>query len=315
MITWFFPNRPDSWQQGSDKLTRNHYATRFATPGSSPLRLRRDAALRSDTERFHDALFSSTLPPYVLTPSPQTSCPFAATPAFWLEDGRFFGWEGCFDDKGCCPGSCTHVWSYAYTVAFLFPLPRARDAAHRIRGRDGRRRLHELRTFQTFGQEFVWQWGNRNLKRPWTVRWGAPARLPGVAAQRRQGWLSAIWPGIRSAIVYASNHWDTDGDGILDGRQHNTYDIDFYGPNPLSSIHFLAGLRAVEELAQVMVSLKWLSAAGKAFEATSGRLDQLSGTGSITCSSSTTSTLTGTNTARAAFQTNCSASFMRAFSG
>jgi hypothetical protein len=53
-----------------------------------------------------------------------------------------------------------------------------------------------------------------------------------------KGWLSAIWPGIRSAIVYASNHWDTDGDGILDGRQHNTYDIDFYGPNPLSSITF-----------------------------------------------------------------------------
>ena len=25
---------------------------------------------------------------------------------FVLEDGRFYGWEGCFDTEGCCPGSC-----------------------------------------------------------------------------------------------------------------------------------------------------------------------------------------------------------------
>ena len=37
---------------------------------------------------------------------------------------------------------------------------------------------------------------------------------------------------------------------MLDGRQHNTYDIEFYGPNPLCTIYYLAALRAVEELAQ-----------------------------------------------------------------
>jgi non-lysosomal glucosylceramidase len=39
---------------------------------------------------------------------------------------------------------------------------------------------------------------------------------------------------------------------VLDGKQHNTYDIEFYGPNPLSSVYYLAALRAVEKMAQIM---------------------------------------------------------------
>jgi len=35
----------------------------------------------------------------------------------------------------------------------------------------------------------------------------------------------------------------------LDGVQHNTYDVEFYGPNPLCGIYYLAALRAAEEIA------------------------------------------------------------------
>ena len=37
-----------------------------------------------------------------------------------------------------------------------------------------------------------------------------------------------------------------------DGRQHNTYDIEFYGANPLSTLYYLAGMKAGVALAQVM---------------------------------------------------------------
>ena len=40
---------------------------------------------------------------------------------FRLSDGTLMGWEGCFDDEGCCEGNCTHVWNYAHTVAFQSP--------------------------------------------------------------------------------------------------------------------------------------------------------------------------------------------------
>lgn len=277
MITWFFPNRPDSWQQGSDRLTRNHYATRFGDAWEvARYAFDEMPRLRSATECFHDALFSSTLPPYVLDAVSANIVPVRSNTCFWLEDGRFFGWEGCFDDNGCCPGSCTHVWSYAYTVAFLFPsLEREmRRIEFAVETEDDG--FMNFRTFQTFGEEFVWQWGEQKPEAAVDGQMGSVLR-----AYREwqlsgdKGWLSAIWPGIRSAIIYASNNWDTDGDGILDGRQHNTYDIDFYGPNPLSSIYFLAGLRAVEELAQVMDEPEMAQRCRKTFEATSGRLNQL----------------------------------------
>jgi hypothetical protein len=37
---------------------------------------------------------------------------------------------------------------------------------------------------------------------------------------------------------------------VLEGVQHNTYDVEFYGPNPLCGIYYLGALRAGEELAR-----------------------------------------------------------------
>src|SRR5690606_30577006 len=66
-----------------------------------------------------------------------------------------------------------------------------------------------------------------------------------------------------------------DNDGLLDGRQHNTYDIEFYGPNPLCGIHYLAGLRAVEELAKVMGEPELAARCRAEFERGSARLDEV----------------------------------------
>ena len=37
-------------------------------------------------------------------------------------DGKLWAWEGCFDNGGCCAGSCTHVWNYAQALPHLFPI-------------------------------------------------------------------------------------------------------------------------------------------------------------------------------------------------
>ncbi|MBV9158805.1 MAG: hypothetical protein JO097_21275, partial [Acidobacteriaceae bacterium] len=46
--------------------------------------------------------------------------------------------------------------------------------------------------------------------------------------------------------------WDANRDGVLEGVQHNTYDVEFYGPNPQCGIYYLAALRASEEMARVL---------------------------------------------------------------
>ncbi len=38
----------------------------------------------------------------------------------------------------------------------------------------------------------------------------------------------------------------------MEGVQHNTYDVEFYGPNPLCGIYYLGGLRAAEEIAKIV---------------------------------------------------------------
>src|SRR5690606_22273370 len=108
----------------SDTISRirNHYATRFSDAWDVADYLNRELPrLDAGTREFHQALFGSTLPPTVIDAVSANIVPLRSTTCFWLEDGRFYGWEGCFDDKGCCYGTCTHVWSYAYTLAYLFP--------------------------------------------------------------------------------------------------------------------------------------------------------------------------------------------------
>src|SRR5262249_8369713 len=90
-----------------------------------------------------------------------------------------------------------------------------------------------------------------------------------------KAWLDSIWDGVKRSMEFASNHWDTDHDFVLDGRQHNTYDIEFYGPNPLSGIYYLAALRAAEELAKVMGENALAQQYHDGFERGSQKLDVL----------------------------------------
>jgi uncharacterized protein (DUF608 family) len=285
ILAWYFPNRLDSWKYPEElkpdaarpSLIRNHYATRFSDAWQVAGYVNQHLpGLESVTRNFHDALFGSTLPPAVLDAVSANIVPLRSNTCFWLEDGRFFGWEGCHDQAGCCTGSCTHVWSYAYTVAFLFPsLEREmRRIEFVVETEDDG--YMAFRTLKTSGEKFIWQWGDQKPEAAVDGQMGSILR-----AYREwqlsgdKSWLQMIWPGLKRAIAYAGNHWDTDGDNVLDGRQHNTYDIEFYGPNPLSNIYYLAALRAVEELARTLGEPELAETMRRTFRHSSERMEQL----------------------------------------
>lgn len=277
VLTWYFPNRVNSWKGSTEKIARNHYATRFGDAWEVARYVMAEFdRLDSGTRQFHDALFSSTLPPYVLDAVSANIVPVRSNTCFWLEDGRFYGWEGCFDDAGCCAGSCTHVWSYAQTAAFLFPsLEREmRNIEFLIETEDDG--YMAFRNFRAFNETFLWSWGNQKPEAAVDGQMGSilrayrEYRLCGDKA-----WLATIWPGIKRAIDFASAHWDTDKDHVLDSRQHNTYDIEFYGPNPLCAIYYLAALRAVEEMANILEEPELGKRCRAAFEQGSQNLDAM----------------------------------------
>jgi non-lysosomal glucosylceramidase len=276
-ITWSFPNRPHSWGKPTEKTIRNHYATRFENSWATAQYLVKELPrLTEESRRFQQSLFDSTLPASVVD-ALAGNIPVVRSPTcFWLEDGRFMAYEGCFDDGGSCDGNCTHVWSYAYTVAYLFPsLEREMRRIEFVveTEEDG---YMTFRTYKTFGDEFVWSWGDQKPEAAVDGQMGSILRVyrEWLLSGNKQ-WLETVWPGVKRAIDYAGKHWDTDNDGLLDGRQHNTYDIEFYGPNPLCGIHYLAGLRAVEELAKVMGEPELAARCRAEFERGSPRLDEV----------------------------------------
>ena len=67
-------------------------------------------------------------------------------------------------------------------------------------------------------------------------------------------WLRGLWPSVKKALEFAwvPGGWDADRDGVMEGVQHNTYDVEFYGPNGMCGIYYLGALRAGEEMARAV---------------------------------------------------------------
>lgn len=264
-LTWYFPNRRRSWGGANARddapLVRNFYATRHTDSWDVARYLVTGRErLESGTRAFHAAMYEGTLPGAVVDAVTSNIVPARSTTCFWLDDGSFYGYEGTFDRAGSCAGTCTHVWSYAYTVASLFPELERRMRAIELSAEISPDGYVPFRTLGSFGEERVWLDYEAGRRHPGSR---PPAAIDGqlgsvLRAYREwlmsgdREWLATIWPGVRSALSYVMDGWDADRDGVLDGPQHTTYDIDLIGPNPLCTTYYLAAVRAATKLALAM---------------------------------------------------------------
>jgi len=261
-LSWYFPTFVKYWGTAPcdcgtcERPTwRNYYAVLFEEcPNSSPgawqvaeYVARNADRLYAQTRLFHDTLFASTLPAYVLDAASSQISTLKTTTCLRLQDGTFYGFEGCHSTAGCCEGSCTHVWNYAQALAFLFPgLERSmRSADYRYTlEADGRMGFRIQLPLGSPPQQFHaaadgQMGGLLKVYRDW--------RLSGDTA-----WLRSIWPQMKKALAYAWVAWDPDRDGVMEGVQHNTYDIEFWGPNTMMGSLYLGALRAAEEMARFL---------------------------------------------------------------
>jgi non-lysosomal glucosylceramidase len=249
ILAWYFPTRTrccDGWQEKKDGLiVRNYYATLFDSAWHAGLyTILNIKRLEKHTRDFHGALFGSTLPSFVLDAVSSNITTLRSNTCFRLENGAFAGWEGCNDYSGSCFGTCTHVWNYAQTVAFLFPeLERSARETELLLETDDEG-LMSYRTNQVFGQPKFQHAPAADGQMGVIVRLYREWKLSGDPV-----FLQKVWPKAAKALDFAFTYWDTDGDLLFDGTQHNTYDIDFHGPNPLSGSMFLAALKAGSEMA------------------------------------------------------------------
>ncbi len=254
LLAWRFPNRR-TWTparegepNGDADCIGNYYATQYADAWDAAEKTAgRLAALEKRTVEFVRAFCESDLPREVKEAALFNLSTLRTQTCFRTADGRFYGWEGCHDSAGCCPGSCTHVWNYEQATAFLFgSLARGMREVEFLHATDERGHMCfrvglPLERSRRFGLAAAdGQMGCLlKLYREW--------RLCGDDA-----WLRQLWPAARRALEFCwiPGGWDADQDGVMEGCQHNTMDVEYYGPNPQMTGWYLAALRAAEEMAR-----------------------------------------------------------------
>jgi uncharacterized protein (DUF608 family) len=193
--------------------------------------------LRGDTHRFRDTYFDTTLPYWLAARIAMPVANLATETCQWWENGRFWCWEGVC----CCQGTCTHVWNYEHACARLFPelarssrLMQDLDPAAGFDEATGLVGFRSNRAYAADGQcGTVLKVYREHL----------------MSADR--GFLEKAWPRTRKAMEYAIGR-DKDGDGLIEDSQHNTFDINFVGPNTFVGSLYLGALRAAEEMARTM---------------------------------------------------------------
>lgn len=253
LLAWHFPNRTPrrcGWtapKGDEETLIGNWYSQRFSDAwAAAEYAAEHLAALEKKTRTFAAALRESTIPGAIKDAASANLSTLVTQVCFRTADGEFHGFEGANDHGGCCHGSCAHVWNYETVTPHLFPsFARSLRATSFGYDLDAAGALHFRENLPH--KQPLWGFAAADGQMGQILHAYLDWKLSGDTE-----WLRSLWPGIKRAIEFAwtPGGWDADRDGVMEGVQHNTYDVEFYGPNPLCGIYYLGGLRAAEEMAR-----------------------------------------------------------------
>lgn len=258
LLTWHFPLRnlqEEGWwspTQGQDPLQTNWYATQFQDAMDVARKvLPRLEELRAKTISFVKSVVQHPAPHALREAALFNLTPLRTHTCFRLADGTFLGWEGCAGQGGCCIGSCTHVWNYEVATLSLFPdLHRSMLESHLKYGvaQDGGERFRlSLPLINP-----TWYGAAADGQMGLIVR--IYSQYLQDKEQDGEEWLRKVYPTVKRMLAFAwlPGGWDADKDGVMEGAQHNTYDVEFFGPNPLCNGWYLAALEATAHMADVV---------------------------------------------------------------
>ena len=252
MMCWYTPRSnirvgPDGGGCCSDKSScceeTNYapwYAAKFASLDDDVAYWRTDYdRLHQASARFSDCFYDSTLPDELIEAVAANLTILKSPTCLRQSDGRFWAWEGCCDTTGCCAGTCTHVWNYAQAVPHLFP------ALERSLRETEFGDSQDERGHQTFRASLPIRPTDHDFHA------ASDGQLGGIMKAYREwrvggdtDWIKQLWPAIKQSLGYCIETWDPDHKGVLEEPHHNTYDIEFWGPDGMCSSFYLGALKA-----------------------------------------------------------------------
>ncbi|MBP7934905.1 MAG: hypothetical protein KA354_09700 [Phycisphaerae bacterium] len=241
-------NTPEE-EKSAAKLTYSPwYSGRFANV-EAVARYWRESydSLRQRSAQFSECFYDSTLPPEVIEAIAANLTILKSPTVLRQTDGRLWAWEGCGDNKGCCHGSCTHVWNYAQALPHLFP------AIERML----RETEFNVTQADTGHQTFRVSLPIRQPEHDFHA--ASDGQLGGIMKVYREwrvggdtDWLRKLWPKVKSSLDYCIATWDPGHKGILEEPHHNTYDIEFWGPDGMCTSFYLGALAAAIKMGKAL---------------------------------------------------------------
>ena len=280
-ITWNFPNMT-AW--GDDrKIVGNWYSQNYKDAWDAAQKIvPRLGALEKESLAFVRRVMAVDAPAEIKEAALSNLAVLKSPTVFRVPTGHLLGWEGVNDHSGSCWGSCTHVWNYENAVACLFP-----DLARSMRD-----------------VEFNYAMNPENGAMEFRVHLPLGTKPGnGVAADGQMGcimkvyrdwkicgddkWLAALWPKVKKALAFAwipaeqwtwnakwrEGGWDVGKSGLMDGEQHNTMDVNYYGPNSQMGFWYLGALRAAEEMAKAVKDDAFAKECREIYEKGTRRID------------------------------------------
>jgi uncharacterized protein (DUF608 family) len=286
LITWHFPNRynwlprtkEDCCGEGKTCMEPadwigNYYCRQFPDAWAVAEKVAADLPrLEAETVQFVAAFCQAPLPAEVKDAALANLSTLRTQTCFRAPDGHLFGWEGCGDKHGCCLGSCTHVWNYENTVAFLFGglAMSMRDIEFAYATRDnGHMSFRVTLPLKDRAQEIFHAAADGQMG--CLIKMYRDWQLSGDTAM-----LQRLWPFVKKALSFCwvEGGWDGDRDGVMEGCQHNTMDVEYYGPNGQMGIWYLGALRAGEEMAKGVGDAEFAATCRDLFERGSKWIDE-----------------------------------------
>lgn len=264
LLTWHFPNR-QIWSPKSGageancvngdcsndpNRAGNYYTTQYLDAWDVAMRTAPVLhALEKETISFVNAFCSSDLPPVVKEAALYNLSTLRTQTTFRAADGRMYGWEGCGDKSGCCHGTCTHVWNYEQATAFLFG--QLSQSMREVEFLDATidNGLMRFRAALPFGSTSDWTGAAADGQMGCIMKLYRDWHLSGKDAL-----LRSLWSKARKALEFCwiPGGWDADQDGVMEGCQHNTMDVEYYGPNPQMGVWYLGALSAAVRMARYL---------------------------------------------------------------
>lgn len=254
-VSWRFPHRrawTDVNQRDSGRFDAkfdvgNRYAVRFPSAQAAMEGLKGGlSGHEAATIRFVRGVLSAKAPAVVKEAALFNLSTLRSTTCFRTNDGHFFGWEGSFDREGSCFGNCTHVWGYEHALIDIWPSL-AKDMtelqfgpASSESGRMDFRISLPLLKASRFEHD--------------AADGHSQCIVKAYENWRKTGddvWMKGLYPKIRRSMEFCwiEGGWDADCDGVMEGSQHNTMDVNYYGPNPQMEFLYLAALKAMATMA------------------------------------------------------------------